>query len=59
MKFVTKTIMDTSSTGLDVEDQGNPTDYVGVNIHRNDEGTYEFGWHTVIDAIIANVGIRY
>ncbi|KAL7474046.1 hypothetical protein ACHAW6_000044, partial [Cyclotella cf. meneghiniana] len=43
--------------GLNVEDQGHPVDYVGVNIKKIRDGTYKFTQHALIDAIIDDVNI--
>jgi hypothetical protein len=45
--------------GLDIEDQGHPADYVGVNIKRSKGGGIEFTQQgALIDSIIANVGLK-
>ena len=44
-------------SGLNIEDQGHPADYVGVNIKRRRDGTYEFTQRALIDAIIDDVRI--
>ena len=38
--------------GLDVEDQGHPSDYVGVNIKQLSNGSIEFSQRALIDSII-------
>ena len=38
--------------GLDVEDQGHPSDYVGVNIKQSSNGSIEFSQRALIDSII-------
>jgi hypothetical protein len=43
--------------GLNIEDQGHPADYVGVNIKKRRDGTYEFTQRALIDAIIDDVKI--
>ena len=45
-------------SGLDIEDQGHPADYVGVNIKRLKGGGIEFTQQAFIDSIIANVGLK-
>ena len=35
-------IREMQALGLNIEDQGHPADYVGVNIRSNRDGTYEF-----------------
>jgi hypothetical protein len=44
-------------TGLNIEDQGHPVNYVGVNIKKLRDGSYEFTQRALIDAIIANVNL--
>ncbi|KAL7457129.1 hypothetical protein ACHAXS_000396, partial [Conticribra weissflogii] len=51
-------IQEIKSTGLDVEDQGYPSNYVGVNIHKHANGTYKFTQRTLIDSIIEDVGVQ-
>ena len=43
--------------GLDIEDQGHPADYVGVNIKRLKDGSYEFTQRALINAIIADANL--
>jgi hypothetical protein len=38
--------------GLKIEDQGHPTDYVGVGIKKHCNGLYEFTHRALIDSII-------
>ncbi|KAL7475306.1 hypothetical protein ACHAW6_001228 [Cyclotella cf. meneghiniana] len=47
----------TLSAGLNIEDEGHQADYVGVNIKRNHDGTYEFTQCALINAIIDDVDI--
>jgi len=44
--------------GLDIEDQGHPADYVGVNIKQNKSGTIEFHQRALIDSIINDSGLN-
>jgi hypothetical protein len=44
--------------GSNIEDQGHPADYVGVNIKKLQDGSYEFTQRALIDAIINNVGLQ-
>jgi hypothetical protein len=44
-------------SGLNIEDQGHPADYVGVNIRNTCDGTYEFTQQALINAIIDDVNI--
>ena len=48
-------IREIQGTGLNIEDQGHPADYVGVNIKKLRDGSYEFTQRALIDAIIADV----
>ncbi|KAL7475903.1 hypothetical protein ACHAW6_001799, partial [Cyclotella cf. meneghiniana] len=43
--------------GLGIEDEGHPTDYIGVNICQLRDGNYELTQIALIDAIINDVGI--
>jgi hypothetical protein len=51
-------IKDIQDLGLNIEDQGQPADYVGVNIKKLQDGSYEFTQHTLIDSIINDVGLE-
>jgi hypothetical protein len=44
--------------GLNIEDQGHPADYIGVNIKKMKDGSYEFTQHALIDSIIEDVGLK-
>ena len=44
--------------GLRLEDQGHPVCYVGVNIKKTHDGTYEFTQRALIESIIDDVDIR-
>ncbi len=55
LKEVIKEIQD---LGLNIEDQGHPTDYAGVNIKKLKDGSYEFTQQALIDSIIDNVGLK-
>jgi len=50
-------IREIQESGLNIEDQGHPADYVGVNIKKLKDGSYEFTQRALIDAIIADVGL--
>ena len=39
---LTDAIRDIQNLGLNIEDQGHPADYVGVNIKKMKDGYYEF-----------------
>ena len=45
-------------TGSDIEDQGHPSDYVGVNIKKHHDGSYEFSQLALIDSILDDVGLN-
>jgi hypothetical protein len=51
-------IKDIQDLGLNIEDQGHPADYVGVNIKRLLDGSYEFTRRTLIDSIINDVRLK-
>eukprot|EP00804_Cyclotella_cryptica_P010723 CCRYP_005513-RA/>CCRYP_005513-RA protein AED:0.34 eAED:0.34 QI:0/0/0/1/1/1/2/0/152 len=48
-------------SGLNIEDQGHPADYAGVNIKKTSDVTYESTQRALIDAIIddINIGASY
>ena len=50
-------IREIQESGLNIEDQGHPADYVGVNIKKLMDGSYQFTQRALIDAIIADVGL--
>jgi hypothetical protein len=54
---LTSIIKELVDLGLDIEDQGHPADYVGVNICKLQDGSYEFTQRAIIDSVIANVGL--
>ena len=43
---------------LNIEDQGHPSDYVGVSIKKHKDGTYELTQRALIDSIIADAGLN-
>ena len=43
--------------GLDVEDQGHPAEYVGVNIRKDSDLKYHFYQRALIDSIINDIGL--
>jgi hypothetical protein len=51
-------IREIQGLGLNIEDQGHPADYVGVNVKKLRNGTYEFTQRALIDSIIEDVGIK-
>ncbi len=50
-------VKDIQDLGLNIDDQGHPADYVGVNIKKLQDGMYEFTQCTLIDSIINDVGL--
>jgi hypothetical protein len=48
-------IKDIQDLGLNIEDQGHPADYVGVNIKKLQDGLYEFTQRALIDSIINGI----
>ncbi|KAL7477853.1 hypothetical protein ACHAW6_003644 [Cyclotella cf. meneghiniana] len=48
-------IKELTDIGLQIEDQGHPADYVGVNNKWLPDGLYKYSQRTPIDSIIANV----
>jgi hypothetical protein len=51
-------IKEIQNLGLNIEDQGHPADYVGVNIKKLKDGSYEFTQQGLIDSIIDDVGLK-
>jgi hypothetical protein len=51
-------IKEVQNLGLNIEDQGHPADYVGVNINKLRDGSYEFTQRALIDSIIEDVGLK-
>jgi len=51
-------IKEIQDSGLNIEDQGHPADYVGINIKKLRVGSYEFTQRALIDAIIDDVGLK-
>jgi hypothetical protein len=45
-------IKEIQNLGLNIEDQGHPADYVGVNIKKLKNGSFEFAQWALIDSII-------
>ncbi len=50
-------IHEIQDSGLNIEDQGHPADYVGVNIKKLKDGSYEFTQCALINSVIADVGL--
>ncbi len=51
-------IKEIQDSGLNIEDQGHPADYVGVNIKKLQDGSYEFTQRALIKVIINDVGLK-
>jgi hypothetical protein len=51
-------IKEIQNLGLNIEDEGHPADYVGVNIKKLKDGSYEFTQQALIDSIINDVGLK-
>jgi hypothetical protein len=51
-------IKDIQDIGLNIEDQGHPADYLGVNIKKLRDGSYEFTQRALIDSIISDVRLK-
>jgi hypothetical protein len=54
---ITQAIRDITESGLVIEDQGHPYDYVGVSIKKHQNGYYEFTQRALIDSIIDDVSL--
>jgi hypothetical protein len=52
-----KIIPKIQETGLNIEDQVHPADYVGINIKKLRSRSYEFTQHTLINAVISDVNL--
>ncbi len=52
------TINKNHDLGLNIEDQGHPADYVGVNIKKLRDGSYEFTQRALINSIIDDIGLK-
>jgi hypothetical protein len=55
---ITECIKALKDQGLEVEDQGDPQDYVGVNIKKFPDGQIEFTQRALIEAIIDDLGLQ-
>jgi hypothetical protein len=51
-------IKEIQNLGLNIEDQGHPVDFVGVNIKKLNNGSYEFTQRALIDSIIDDIGLK-
>ncbi len=53
---LTQSVKTLQQMGLDIEDQGHHSDYVGVNIEHFKYTSYEFTQQALIEAILYEVG---
>ncbi len=51
-------IKEIQNLGLNIENQGHPTDYVGVNIKKLKDRSYEFTQQALTDSIINDSGLK-
>jgi hypothetical protein len=51
-------ICEIQEAGLNIEDKGNPANYIGVNIKKMKDESYEFTQQALIDSIIQDVGLN-
>jgi hypothetical protein len=51
-------IKEIQNLGRNIEDQGHPADYVGVNIKKLKDGFYDFTQGALIDSIINDIGLK-
>jgi hypothetical protein len=51
-------IRDIQQTGIAIEDQGHPADYVGVSIKKHKDSSYELSQRALIDSIIEDCGLE-
>jgi hypothetical protein len=51
-------IYEIQEASLNIEDQGHPANYVGVNIKKTKGGSYELTQQALIDSIIQDVGLN-
>jgi hypothetical protein len=51
-------IKEIQNLGLNIEDQGHPADYVGVNVKKLKDGSFEFTQQGLIDSIIDDIGLN-
>jgi hypothetical protein len=51
-------IKEIQNLGLNIEDQGHPADYVGVNIKKLNDDSYEVTQRALIDSIINDVRLK-
>jgi hypothetical protein len=55
-KQLKQAIRDIQNAGLNIKNQGYPADYIGVNIKKTKDSSYEFTQQALIDSIIQDVG---
>ena len=46
-------------SGLKIEDKCHPSDYIGVNIKKHCDRTYEFAQLALIDSILNDIGLTH
>ncbi len=51
-------IKEIQDLGLNIEDQGHPANWVGVNIKKLKDGSSEFTQWALIDSIIDDIGLN-
>jgi hypothetical protein len=51
-------IKEIQDLGLNIEDQGHPADYIGVNIKKLQDGSYEFTQRALLDSIINDIRLE-
>lgn len=54
-----KAIQELQSLGLDIEDQGHPADYVGANILKSSNRSYEFSQRGLKESIVKDIGLTH
>ncbi len=55
---IQEVIKEIQNLGLNIEDQGLPADYVGVNIKKLKDGSNEFTQRALINSIINDAGLK-
>ena len=55
---ITQVIEDIRKAGLNIDDQGHPADYVGVNIKQHPNGFIELSQRALIDSVIEDCGLQ-
>ncbi len=53
-----KVIKEIQDLGLNIKGQSHPTDYIGVNIKKLKDGSYDFTQWVLIDSIIDDIGLK-